>query len=76
MADKKNRTRRKKRDDNATTGDPPTALVTTKDLSRYLNVSRSTIDRMRRAGQIPYTKMRGVYRFDVLAVRAVLARVT
>lgn len=64
--------------ESATSSDtlPPTALVSVKDLSRYLNVSRTTIMRMVETGQIPVTRVGRQLRFDVVAVRGVLDRKT
>lgn len=56
--------------------DPPTTLVSVKELSRYLNVSRNTILRLVDASQIPYTRVGRQLRFDVLAVRGALDRNT
>jgi excisionase family DNA binding protein len=58
----------------ARTGGPPTKLVSVKELSRYLNVSRATIRNLIKAGQIPYCKVGSQYRFDVLAVRAAIEK--
>jgi excisionase family DNA binding protein len=56
---------------------PATSLLSVKQIANHLNVSRSTIHRMVKSGQIPYKRMggkRGHLRFDVLAVRAALDR--
>jgi excisionase family DNA binding protein len=56
--------------------EPATTLVSVKELSRYLNVSRNTILRMVELAQIPYTRVGRQLRFDVVAVRGVLDRNT
>ena len=53
---------------------PPTQMVSMKDLSRYLNVSRNTLWKLVHAGQVPHYRIGRQYRFDVLAVRAAMAR--
>lgn len=67
---------RKPRKESATSADrdPPTMLVSVKELSRYLSVSRNTILRLVEHSQIPYTRVGRSLRFDVVAVRGVLDR--
>lgn len=55
---------------------PPTALVTIKELSRYLNVSRSTLWKLVHSGQVPHVRVGNQYRFDVVAVRGAMERFT
>jgi excisionase family DNA binding protein len=66
--------KKKARVDHAAT--PPTQMVTMRELSRYLNVSRSTLWKLVKNGQVPHYRVGHQYRFDVVAVRAVMARFT
>jgi len=52
---------------------PPT-LLSVRQLSRHLNVSRATIRRLVMTGQIPYSRVGRQLRFDLLAVRGVVDR--
>jgi excisionase family DNA binding protein len=47
---------------------PPTCLVTMKELSRYLDVSRSTLWKLVKNGRVPHYRIGHQYRFDVVAV--------
>jgi excisionase family DNA binding protein len=50
-------------------------MITSSQLGAALGLTKSTILKMARAGQIPCIKMptaRGDYRFDIEAVRAVM----
>lgn len=51
---------------------PYLSLMTIRELSSYLNVSRSTIRRLHRSGQIPAMRVGKQLRFDAIAVRAAL----
>ena len=53
-------------------GLPP--LYTLREVARNLNVSRSTIWRMTKAGAVPYMRVGKQIRFDLLAVRAAIDR--
>lgn len=55
---------------------PATALVTMRELSNYLQVSRSTLWKMVRSGQCPHYRVGHQYRFDVVAVLGALRRFT
>jgi excisionase family DNA binding protein len=70
--------RKPRREESVTSSDrdPPTAMVSVKELSRYLNVARGTILRLVENGQIPYTRVGRSLRFDVVAVRGALDRNT
>lgn len=52
---------------------PPT-LMTVRQIATHLSVSRATIRRMYKSGQIPYMRVGNQYRFDPVAVRAALDR--
>jgi excisionase family DNA binding protein len=51
---------------------PP--LYTLREVARNLNVSRSTLWRMVKAGLVPHSRVGKQIRFDILAVRAMLDR--
>lgn len=59
----------------ATSTLPPT-LYSLRDVAKFLNVSRSTVRRLVDTGQIPSMRVGGQLRFDILAVRAAINRVT
>jgi excisionase family DNA binding protein len=44
------------------------------DLANYMNISGRTLRRAVLAGQIPYLRIGGSYRFDLQAVRDALAK--
>jgi excisionase family DNA binding protein len=52
----------------------PTQMVTMRELSLYLNVSRKTLWKLVKAGQVPHYRVGVQYRFDVVAVKAAMAR--
>lgn len=70
------RSRRTKRKRDANAEQPPTQMVSMRELSRYLNVSRSTLWKLVHNGQVPYYRVGSQYRFDVVAVAARMASFT
>jgi len=48
--------------------------MTVRQIATHLSVSRATIRRMYKSGQIPYMRVGNQYRFDPVAVRAALDR--
>lgn len=54
----------------------PTTMVTMKELATYLNVSRGTLWKLVRSGQVPHYRVGSQYRFDVVAVMAAMRRYT
>ena len=55
---------------------PFSRYLSVKDLSRVLQLSRSSIYRMYRAGQIPYVRVRNRVRFDALAVKSAIDKMS
>jgi excisionase family DNA binding protein len=49
-------------------------LMSAREISNYLGVSRTTLRRYVQNGIIPFIKIGGLQRFDVLAVRSALDR--
>lgn len=74
MGAKKKRRAAEQASATSSAADPSTMLVSVKELSRHLSVSRGTIHRLVRIGQIPYTQVGRQKRFDLVAVRSVLDR--
>ena len=56
----------------AETGNSVKALLNRKQTAKAINVSLRTIDEWREKGIIPFLKIRGVVRFDIDEVMAVL----
>lgn len=52
----------------------PPILLSTKEVSQFLGVSRQTIRRLRETNQIPYYRVGNQYRYDVMAVRGALEK--
>ena len=50
----------------------PGTLLSVRELSRHLRVSRQTIRRLVMSGQIPYARVGRQLRFDLMAVRGVV----